>query len=178
MDNRKHAYFCKMQDETLVAKKVKYMKRVVGHGASGCRHSKFVAQPPIHEEETINPRFKFKEDSDGLYLKLYTKERLHDLYCVHILLPMKPIVNPANNSFSITKKCNSNDIVAFKSVQRTELKKESPNRRSPTCDTEHCTHFSEFEMLDCKIAVRCTLQRTARCGWRSVSELLHSFVQG
>ena len=71
MDNRTHAYFCKMQDEVSIAKKVKYMKRVVGPGSSGCRHSKFVAQPPIHEEETINPRYTFKKIAPKLFLKLY-----------------------------------------------------------------------------------------------------------
>ena len=37
-----------------------------------------MAQPPIHEEEIINPGYMFKEIAPKLFLKLYTKERLGD----------------------------------------------------------------------------------------------------
>ena len=45
INKHKHSYFCKMQEEGPKAKRMKYMKRIVGHGASGCRHSDFVAAP-------------------------------------------------------------------------------------------------------------------------------------
>ena len=78
INSRTHGYFCNMQKEDSLSKRKKYMKRIVGHGSSGCRHLNFVAIPPIQEGELINPEVWHKPIAPRLSLKLFTKERPSD----------------------------------------------------------------------------------------------------
>ena len=78
IESCKHWYFRRMMTEPDPANKVKYMKRLIGKGATGCCHRSFTAEPAIVEEEVLNPRSSYKVVAKGISIKLFTIEHPRD----------------------------------------------------------------------------------------------------